>query len=115
LISKMQVLTLCKICQQRSEVPLSEIREKMQISGEESTRTVADIIIQATHNNVITGRIDMERGVLQVETVLALEFGKKEWESLDANLSAMIAKIEKLQDMHGNPEAFLPKGTCVGA
>jgi hypothetical protein len=116
LISKMQVLTLCKICQNRSEVPLAEIREKMKVAGgNDSVTSVEDIVIQATHNNVITGRIDMERGTLLVENVIALQFGKKEWESLDSNLAMWIAKIEKLQDMHSNPEAFLPSGVCVGA
>ncbi|CAD7967404.1 unnamed protein product [Amoebophrya sp. A120] len=90
--NKLRVLTLCSLCEGRQEVPLKEIREALKIED------VDDLIIEATHYNVLVGRIDEVRQILTVQSVLQRKFGQKEWQHLDNVLEKWMGKIDLLID-----------------
>eukprot|EP00392_Amoebophrya_sp_AT5.2_P001790 g1795.t1 len=93
LTNKLRVLTLCSVCEGRSEIPLDEVRSKLKCQD------VDDLIIEASHYGVLVGRIDEVRQVLEVQTVLQRRFQKKEWEKLDGLLEKWITKIDLLQGL----------------
>jgi len=99
LIHKMRVLTLASVCEKRTEVPLTEIKQKLGMTD------IEDLIISATHYDVVSGKIDEKRQVLTVSACLQRSFGVNEWKELDKSLEKWIEKLSALKKMHANTKS----------
>lgn len=59
-----------------------------------------DIIIEASHFDVLVARIDEVKQVLQVQNVLQRKFQAKEWKKLDGIVDVWMQKIQKMRELH---------------
>jgi len=90
---KLRVLTLCTLCEGRREVPLAEIEKTL------GTTNIENDIINASHHNVLTGKIDELRQILTVESVLQRSFQQPQWQKLDGWMVNWLDRIDSLQGL----------------
>merc|ERR1719221_1102451 len=107
-VSKMRLLTLATLAQNRSEITLAEVAKKL----EESEDNVERWVVRALSEGFIDGRIDQLNHKVLVKSAFQRKFEKEEWQFLDDKLMSWIGNLEDVIRFIGQQKQLTQAATA---